>query len=214
MIWRKLSQIGLESRERSDRKIFICAFWDVASNSIMGDKDVSENPAFQDYIQEHIQKFKWWDSNGEKMSDEKGKTLAIAGGHSNIPSASTMKISSCIQHGGPDDATFEHAKAPPPPPSRVGGNISFPSSSRASGSDWLMWGLLCELRGQGVPRHWYPRQKQHYRNDKYVIVRQPAHRHIDSMKRIRHDVAKRRGPQNANHDVRNQPAKMTMTKTT
>jgi hypothetical protein len=99
---------------------------------------MSENPAIQDYIQEHIQRSKWWDWNGEKMSDEKGKTLAIEGGHSTIPSASTMKISRyCIQRGGPDDTTFEHAKAPPPPPSRVGGDISFPSSSRASGSEEL-----------------------------------------------------------------------------
>jgi hypothetical protein len=112
---------------------FYMRIWDAAYHSILIDKEMSENPSIQDYIQEHIQRSKWWDWNGENMSDEKGKTLAIAGGPSNIPSASTMKISRyCFQRGGPDDTTFEHAKAPPPPPSRVGENISFPSSSTAS----------------------------------------------------------------------------------
>jgi hypothetical protein len=45
------------------------------------------------------------------MTDEKDKISAIAGGQSTIPSASTMKISRyCIQRGGPDDTTFEHAQ--------------------------------------------------------------------------------------------------------
>jgi hypothetical protein len=58
-------------------RYFYMRIWNTAYHSILHDEDMSQNPYFQDYIQEHIQMFKWLDWNGEKMSDEKGKTWAL-----------------------------------------------------------------------------------------------------------------------------------------
>jgi hypothetical protein len=47
--------------------------WEAAYHSILNENEMSENPAIQDYIQEHMRKSQWWDWNGEKMTDEKDK---------------------------------------------------------------------------------------------------------------------------------------------
>jgi hypothetical protein len=69
---------AVENKKRESPAVrsqyFYLRIWEVAYHSILNDKEMSENPAIQDYIQEHMQMSKWWDWNGENMTDEKTRS--------------------------------------------------------------------------------------------------------------------------------------------
>jgi hypothetical protein len=177
---------------------------------------MSENPAIQDYIQEHTQWSQMLGLKRRKDVRRKRQDLgycrwsfhySVSFNYENQLIASSVEDLTTPDLNTPRYRHHFHVEL-------VGIYRFHRHQQDPAARHWLIWDLLREFRGRGVPRRSYPHRKQRYRNGKDVNAHQPARHHIAPMKRVRCDKAKQRGPQNATHDVLNQLMKMILTKMT